>query len=60
MKGYLILNHNYKKSKEINESSFIGLIENVANSFEALQRARRKWDLQNEDLILEECMVKMQ
>ena len=60
IKGCLILNDNYKKSKVINEVSFTGLIENVSNAIEALQEAKKRWDLRNtKNVVLEECKVEM-
>ncbi len=40
MKNYLILNRLYKFINEINEKTFIGLIEGVKDEKEALSRAK--------------------
>ena len=40
MKNYLILNNFYNTIRQINEKTFIGLIENVKGEKEALNRAK--------------------
>lgn len=56
MKNYLILNRFYKIIKEINEKTFIGLIEGVKNEKEALKKAKTKFQLSMvKNVIAEEC-----
>lgn len=60
MKNYLILNRLYKFIKEINEKTFIGLIEGVRDEKEALNRAKAKFNLAKDDmLIAEECFTQV-
>lgn len=60
MKSYLILNRLYKFIREINEKTFIGLIEGVKDEKEALNRAKAKFKLwRNEELIAEECYIQV-
>lgn len=56
MKNYLILTRFYKIIKEINEKTFIGLIEGVKNKKEALKKAKTKFQLATvKNVIAEEC-----
>jgi len=58
MKNFLILNNLYNTIKEINEKTFIGLIENVKGEKEALNRAKILFPLAKvENMIAEECQV---
>jgi len=60
MKNFLILNHLYEFIMEINEKTFIGLIEGVKDEKEALNRAKAKFNLgQAEQLIAEECFFQV-
>ena len=60
MKSYLILNRLYKLIQEINEKTFIGIIEGVKDEKEALDRAKAKFKLwRNEELIAEECCIQV-
>ena len=58
MKNYLILNNFYNTIRQINEKTFIGLIENVKGEKEALNRAKILFPLTKaENMIAEECQV---
>lgn len=58
MKSYLILTTLYKKITEINEETFIGLIEGVRDEKEALQKAKDKFKLTTvQNIIAEECYI---
>ncbi len=58
MKNYLILNSLYQLIREINEKTFIGLIENAKGEKEALSKAEILFPLAKaEDIIAEECQV---
>lgn len=58
MKNFLILNNLYNTIKEINEKTFIGLIEVVKGEKEALNRAKILFPLTKaENMIAEECQV---
>ena len=58
MKNFLILNHLYKLIREINEKTFIGLIEGAKDEKEALNSAKAKFKhYRNEELIAEECYI---
>jgi len=60
MKSYLILNRLYRFVKEINEKTFIGVIEGVKDEKEALNRAKAKFNLgQAEQLFAEECYIQV-
>jgi len=60
MKSYLILNRFYKLIQEINEKTFIGIIEGVKDEKEALNRAKAKFNLAKDDmLIAEECFIQV-
>lgn len=60
MKNYLILNRLYKFIREINEKTYIGLIEGVRDEKEALNRAKAKFKLgKTEQLIAEECYIQV-
>lgn len=60
MKNFLILNNLYKLAKEINEKTFVGLIEGVRNEKEALRKAKMKFkSCGNESLIAEECFIQI-
>ena len=60
MKNYFILNRLYKFINEINEKTFIGLIEGVKDEKEALNRAKAKFNLREaEQLIAEECYIQV-
>jgi len=60
MKNYLILNHLYRFINEINEKTFIGLIEGAKDENEALNRAKAKFKLSRaEQLIAEECYIQV-
>ena len=50
----------YRFIREINEKTFIGLIEGVKDEKEALNRAKAKFKLwRNEELIAEECYMQV-
>jgi len=50
----------YKFIREINEKTFIGLIEGAKDEKEALNRAKAKFKLwRNEELIAEECYIQV-
>jgi len=56
MKDFLILNHFYKFIKQVNEKTFIGLIEGVKDEKEALKKAKTKFQLATvKNVIAEEC-----
>jgi hypothetical protein len=58
MKNFFILNHLYKLIKEINEKTFIGLIEGVKDENEALEKAKTKFQLATvKNVIAEECFT---
>jgi len=60
MKNFLILNHLYEFIREINEKTFIGLIEGAKDEKEALNRAKAKFNLgQAEQLTAEECFIQV-
>jgi len=60
MKNYLILNLFYRIIKEINEKTFIVLIEGVKDEKEALNKAKAKFNLgQAEQLFAEECFTQV-
>jgi DNA polymerase IIIc chi subunit len=60
MKNYLILNSLYNICKEINEKTFIGLIEGVKDEKQALNRARAKFNLGKESMLTaEECFIQV-
>ena len=60
MKSYLILNRLYKFIREINEKTFIGLVEGVNDEKEALNKAKVKFNLgQAEQLFAEECFIQV-
>lgn len=60
MKNFLILNHLYKFIREINEKTFIGLVEGVKDEKEALNRAKARFNLgQAEQLFAEECFTQV-
>lgn len=60
MKNYLILNRLYKFIREINEKTFIGLVEGVNDEKEALNKAKAKFNLgQAEQLFAEECYIQV-
>lgn len=60
MRNYLILDNLYSLIKEINEKTFIGLIEDVKDEKEALQKAKILFPLAKvDDIIAEECLVKV-
>jgi hypothetical protein len=60
MKNYLILNRLYRFIKEINDKTFVGLIEGVKDEKEALNRAKAKFNLgQAEQLFAEECYIQV-
>jgi hypothetical protein len=55
---FLILNQNYLDTNEIDQNSFIGIIENAVNEEKALQRARTKFTLTKDQFIIaEECQI---
>lgn len=58
MKSYIIVNDFYKKIQEINESTFIGLVEFVKGEKEALKKARKTFNLpQEKNLVAVECLT---
>lgn len=60
MKSYLILNRLYKFIREINEKTFIGLVDGVNDEKEALNKAKAKFNLAKDDmLIAEECFIQV-
>jgi len=60
MKNYLILNRLYQFIGEINQKTFIGLIEGVNDEKEALNKAKAKFNLgQAEQLFAEECFIQV-
>ena len=60
MKNYLSLNRLYRFVREINEKTFIGIIEGVKDEKEALNRAKAKFNLgQAEQLFAEECYIQV-
>lgn len=60
MKNYLILNRLYQFIGEINQKTFIGLVEGVNDEKEALNKAKAKFNLgQAEQLFAEECFTQV-
>jgi hypothetical protein len=56
MKSYIIVNDFYKKIQEINENTFIGLVELVKGEKEALKKARKVFNLaKDKNLVAVEC-----
>ena len=57
MKSYIIVNDFYKKIQEINENTFIGLVEFVKGEKEALKKARKVFNLgKDKNLVAVECL----
>ncbi len=58
MKSYIIVNDIYRKIQEINENTFIGLVEFVKGEKEALKKARKAFNLpQEKNLVAVECLT---
>jgi hypothetical protein len=58
MKSYIIVNDFYKKIQEINENTFIGLVELVKGEKEALKKARKVFNLaKDKNLVAVECLI---
>ena len=56
MKNFLIFNNLYNTIRQIDEKTFIGLIENVKDEKEALNKAKTKFQLSMvKNVIAEEC-----
>ena len=58
MKNYLILNDLCGGLNEVNEQTFVGLIESVTGKTEALKKAKTLFNLaKNQSIIAQECQI---
>ena len=58
MKNYLILNDFCGGLNEVNEQTFVGLIESVTGETEAIKKVKTLFNLtENQNIIAQECQI---